>query len=79
MQSSNQYGYYESGGLSVYDIWRSKLTDEQFIGLCKGTVLKYVLRAGLKAGNDEIQDLQKAADYLQWWIDTLKRQEEQNV
>ena len=37
-----------------------------------GNVIKYVWRAGLKT-KDPIQDLQKAAKYLDFEIDRLKR------
>ena len=34
-----------------------------------GIVIKYVLRAGKKAGNSKSQDLQKAIDYLMFELE----------
>lgn len=34
-----------------------------------GNVIKYVLRAGKKAGNSKSQDLQKAIDYLMFELE----------
>ena len=36
-----------------------------------GSALKYISRAGRKAGNSEAQDLQKANDFLQKRLDNL--------
>lgn len=56
--------YYDKGGISVQDILRAKLTREEYIGWCKGNILKYTMRAKYK--DDEAQDLKKAADYMKW-------------
>ena len=37
-----------------------------------GNVIKYVWRAGLKEGNSQIQDLEKAKWYLENEIDRIK-------
>lgn len=43
-------------------------------GFCKGSIVKYVLRAGLKPETSELDDLKKA----QWYLDRLiKRKESQ--
>ena len=40
---------------------------------CTGNALKYIFRAGLKNGSDEIEDLEKA----RWYLDReIKRREE---
>ena len=41
------------------------MTPEEFKGLCKGNILKYVLRADFKDG---LKDYKKAAVYLKWLI-----------
>lgn len=37
-----------------------------------GNVVKYIARAGAKDGNDILQELEKAKEYLQFEIDTIK-------
>jgi hypothetical protein len=39
----------------------------------KGNVIKYVLRAGKKNKDKEIQDLEKARDYINFEINKLKK------
>lgn len=39
----------------------------------RGNVVKYVCRAGKKVGADELQDLLKALDYLNWTIERVRR------
>lgn len=63
--------HYKQGGLEVVDIWRAKLSPEEFKGLCKGNVLKYVIRADQKNG---LEDYKKAAVYLKWLIELLEEQ-----
>lgn len=40
-----------------------------------GNVIKYVMRAGHKPGNPAIEDLQKARDYIDFELETLKAEE----
>lgn len=61
--------WYTRGGIETIDFIRSKLTKDQFIGYCKGTILAYVSRAGFK-GNEE-DDYRKAMSYLQWVVQEL--------
>ena len=63
--------YYDKGGVSVLSIWKSKLTVDEFRGLCKGNVIKYVVRAGVKDDNI-VKDLKKAQEYLGWLIETYE-------
>lgn len=62
--------HYKQGGLEVIEIWRKKLTPEEFKGACKANILKYVLRADNKGG---IEDYEKAMQYLKWLIESEKR------
>lgn len=64
--------HYKKGGLEVVDIWRAKLTPEEFKGACKANILKYVLRADYK---NHLEDLKKAAVYLQWLIEAYEKEE----
>lgn len=56
--------YFHPSGIEVIDITRY----ESFL---RGNILKYVLRAPYK-GN-ELQDLKKAAQYLNWEIERIER------
>lgn len=41
-----------------------------------GSVVKYIARAGKKPGNNKIQDLQKAREFLTFEIDALYKEED---
>ena len=68
--------HYKQGGLELITIWKKKLTPEEFQGLCKGNVLKYVIRCNQKGG---VEDLKKARQYLDWLIESMEHQEAQEV
>lgn len=51
-------------GVEVINVIRSTLSEEEFIGYCKGNSLKYRLRAGKKGDGSE--DLAKARVYEGW-------------
>jgi len=48
----------------VIDVIRKQLTSSEFIGYCKGNILKYRLRAGKKGDAD--RDVSKAEIYDNW-------------
>lgn len=54
--------YKLNNGVEAIDIIRASLSEAEFRGFCKGNVLKYLLRAGKKQG--ENTDLQKASRYI---------------
>ena len=56
--------YKHPSGIEVIDITRY----ESFL---RGNILKYVLRAPYKG--HELQDLKKAAQYLEWEIERIER------
>lgn len=58
-------------GLETIDIIYAALGPDLFKGYCRGNVLKYLLRADQKNG---VEDLEKAAVYLDWEIDIRKRE-----
>lgn len=64
--------HYKTGGLEVVDIWRAKLSRDEFRGLLKGNILKYLLRAGCKSGEKVMDDLQKCETYLNWLIEDVE-------
>lgn len=51
--------------IEVIDIIASVLTDEEFVGYCRGNALKYICRAGRK--HDASTDYQKC----RWYLDRL--------
>lgn len=52
--------YYQGGGIEVFDII------DQFVGgdFYLGNALKYICRAGKKSKETKIEDLRKAAHYI---------------
>ena len=72
----NHPAHYTDGQIEVI----SYIEDKGFIeGFCKGNAIKYVSRAGKKDSSSlalydkEIQDLEKAVWYLNYYIHYLKR------
>ena len=56
--------YYASNGLSPVGAFEQGLiSKEEYIGFCKGNVIKYVVRCGKK--DDAIKDIDKAINYLE--------------
>lgn len=64
--------WYTNTKIDTIDYLRDKLTSEEFTGFCGGNVLKYVSRWRRKNG---IEDLCKAAVYLDWMIESAKQEE----
>ena len=60
----NPSHYQHPSGIEVIDITRY----ESFL---RGNIIKYVLRAPYKGS--ELQDLRKAAQYLEWEIERIER------
>jgi hypothetical protein len=58
--------HYASKEVQPWDAMESWMTPEQFKGFLRGNVIKYVARCDDKGG---VQDLQKAAHYLQKLIE----------
>lgn len=59
----NHPAHYTAGGIETIDFIRAKLMPDEFVGYCKGNVIKYVTRATLKGG---IEDLRKAGKYIEF-------------
>ncbi len=67
MKHDDEHEHYTHGaGVECIEAIRSALGPEQFIGHCRGNIIKYLWRYPLKGG---VADLKKAADYLDWLID----------
>ena len=59
--------HYQSGGIEPIDYINS-----HNFNFNRGCVIKYVSRAGIKDKSKEIEDLQKAIDYLNFEIERLR-------
>lgn len=59
-----QPSHYIIGGVETKEIIKIMLTKEEFIGYCKGNIIKYRERAQFK-GNAE-KDYAKAREYMAW-------------
>lgn len=70
MDNVNKPQHYTKGGIECIEAIRASMTDEQFLGYCKGNVMKYTWRFEQKNG---IEDLEKAKVYLNWMIETKNR------
>lgn len=57
--------HYRRGAIEPWDFITS-----QGLGFLEGNVIKYIARAGHKAGESRLDDLAKAATYLRKLIDT---------
>ena len=59
----NQPSYYIQDGLSPIDAFKQGLiSKDEFIGFCKGNIIKYVVRCQYK--DNSVKDLDKAMDYI---------------
>lgn len=67
--SNERYGH---GDIECIDAIKAALTSEEFRGFCKGNIIKYIWRERYKGGRE---DLEKAADYIKWVIDTYKERD----
>lgn len=66
--------YYKSNGIEVLD-----LTDAFDLNFNLGNVVKYVVRAGKKAGEEKEKDLAKAKFYLNRELNKTLKQEQNNT
>lgn len=68
-----QPSYYDANGVSPLDCFRDGLISrEELVGFCKGNIVKYVVRAGLKDGESAVKDFSKARVYLDVLLDLSK-------
>lgn len=66
MKDLTKQEHYANNGIEPIDIMRKNFSHDEFMGFCKGNVLKYLLRYKDKNG---LEDLEKARIYLNWLID----------
>ena len=62
--------HYCQGGIECIKAIEASMDSEGFQDYCKGNVLKYIWRWRDKAG---VQDLEKAKVYLDWLIESAKK------
>lgn len=63
--------YKLKGGGEVIDIIRDELTPEEFVGYCKGNMLKYLFRAGKKQNATDNEDVGKLIQYAKFWREVI--------
>lgn len=68
MDNVNKPAHYNSGKIEVIDA----IEDWQ-LGFHLGNVIKYISRAGKKDSNKELEDLKKAAWYLNRYIENKQK------
>lgn len=68
MKDLTKQEHYTNNGIEPIEIMRKNFSHDEFVGFCKGNVLKYLLRYKDKNG---LEDLEKAKIYLNWLIDEL--------
>lgn len=52
-------------GIDAHDVMLEFFSNSELKGFYKGNVIKYLIRAGRKLDNSELEDLGKAIDYLE--------------
>lgn len=58
--------YYNKNGLSPLRAFKEGLlSEEEFVGFCKGNIIKYIVRCNQKS-TDVTGDLDKAINYINW-------------
>lgn len=69
IDSVNSPNHYTAGGIETIDFIKAKMSSEEFEGYCTGNILKYMSRYKFKNG---VEDLRKAARYLEWMIESME-------
>ena len=62
--------YYQQGGIECKEYLEAKGFAE---GFYRGSAIKYITRAGKKCKDTEIQDLEKARDFINFEIERLNK------
>lgn len=66
-----EQSYYKRGKIKVHIF-----IEDQGLNFNRGSVVKYVCRAGHKDAAKEIEDLEKSINYLTFEINRIKREQE---
>lgn len=75
MDNVKQPAHYTQGGIECIDAIRAAL-GSGFADYCAGNVIKYIWRHRFKNG---IEDLRKAAVYLQWMIESEEKNDTEEI
>lgn len=62
--------HYQHGRLEPIEIMQDYMEPKEIYGFCIGNAIKYILRSRFKGA--ELQDIEKAHQYLKWGIDVLR-------
>lgn len=68
----NHPSYYNSGSIETIEIIKDQGWTQ---GFCLGNAIKYITRAGKKDRFATIEDLEKAIWYINYYIETLRKEE----
>ena len=63
----NHPDHYQSSKMEVIDVIAAYKLD-----FCKGSAVKYILRAGKKPSEAEVEDLRKAIWFLEWYVQNIE-------
>jgi hypothetical protein len=64
-QPDSPNDHYRQGDIECIDAIRAALTDEEWRGYCKGSIIGYIWRERHKGGDE---DLIKSQDFLRWAV-----------
>ena len=67
--------HYMHGKIECWNWYEQAMSNEEFIGAMKNNIWKYTYRCGHK--EDDIQDLNKAINYLKRWIKFINDSKEE--
>lgn len=71
----NHPSHYTTGGIECIKAIEASMSPEGFQDYCKGNVIKYTWRYRFKNG---LEDLKKARVYLNWMIESVEKEQENN-
>lgn len=66
MSYEDRYRSHDDSSIECIDAIRAALTPEEFVGFCKGNVIKYIWRERDKG---RLMDIGKAAAYINYMLD----------
>ena len=69
MSKVDHPSHYNTGKIEVIDF-----IEDQELNFSRGNALKYLCRAGKKDGSNEVEDLQKAAWYINREIERVSKE-----
>ena len=72
-ENVNHPYHYTAGQYEVINIIEDQLGPSGIRGFCLGNTIKYICRAGKKTNNEQ-QDLQKAAWYLNHYLEIIGKE-----